>query len=455
MSARNIIISIFFLFMFVSSAFAADWGQVMTPDRPLNIRTARSLNSKRVTTIMPGDQVVVDFEKGEWVAVFSLPVGKRNESLALGYVKVKYLVAVNVAIQTWGKLMTPKGMLNVRAKRSRSSEHVVTLQAGQVVKVDFQKDGWFAVFQQGETVRDEKRALGYARDKYLFAAPVQAAKSIEPEAEPASEPEVRVKVEPVEVEPSAYVLVKPEPEPQVQDVASGPVWGKVVTLTRRINVRSKRTANSSLVTTLKSGDTVRVDFLVRGWLAVFDMDQTTRDESKARGYIYASLLGEPVAGLKAHSLQSSDAPQPSSAVAMESSAPEIESLQDGSERITFVPKDQGDEPRKGPIPRADKVRHGFKYAIMDRSASSSASLGRILVKVYLDVTVIPKDESLKDFTKTIFKEEMGDAKELMILVYLPGQDLKDLAYCQAKFKPLGLEEFWTRRSTLHGTHLAR
>lgn len=106
-----------------------------------------------------------------------------------------------------GEIREAKSNLNVREKRTPKSEHVITLAKGQRVKVDFIKDGWGAIFNLTETVRDEKQALGYVNVKYLSiveVAPivedvsveeVQSSKPVETKvAPPAGEGEVKASV---------------------------------------------------------------------------------------------------------------------------------------------------------------------------------------------------------------------------------------------------------------------
>lgn len=69
--------------------------------------------------------------------------------------------------QEWGEIREATQNLNVRQKRSPKADHVVTLAKGQRVKVDFLKDGWFAVFNLNESERDESRAVGYSNANYL------------------------------------------------------------------------------------------------------------------------------------------------------------------------------------------------------------------------------------------------------------------------------------------------
>lgn len=83
----------------------------------------------------------------------------------------------------WGEIREAANTLNVREGRTPRSEHVVTLAKGQRVKVDFLRDGWYAVFAVNETERSEKRAMGYANAKYLL--PVKAdAPAVLPDTQP-------------------------------------------------------------------------------------------------------------------------------------------------------------------------------------------------------------------------------------------------------------------------------
>jgi lipopolysaccharide export system protein LptA len=82
------------------------------------------------------------------------------------------MLSVSAQAADWGEIREAASNLNIRAKRTPKSEHVVTLTKGQKVKVDFLKNGWFAVFSVNETERSEKRAMGYANAKYL--APTNA-----------------------------------------------------------------------------------------------------------------------------------------------------------------------------------------------------------------------------------------------------------------------------------------
>ena len=63
---------------------------------------------------------------------------------------------------SWGKVLTVKRKVNIREKRTSGSSLVHTLKSGEKVRVDYLKNGWYAVFREDETVREESKALGYA-----------------------------------------------------------------------------------------------------------------------------------------------------------------------------------------------------------------------------------------------------------------------------------------------------
>ncbi len=78
-----------------------------------------------------------------------------------------FLIAGSATAKGWGEIREAVSDLNVRDGRTPQNNHRITLVKGQRVKVDFEKNGWVAVFDLDETVRDERRAAGYANVKYL------------------------------------------------------------------------------------------------------------------------------------------------------------------------------------------------------------------------------------------------------------------------------------------------
>jgi lipopolysaccharide export system protein LptA len=67
-------------------------------------------------------------------------------------------------------------------------------------------------------------------------------------------------------------------------------WGEVREATLNLNVREKRTPKSEHIVTLAKGQRVKVDFLKDGWVAVFNLNESKRDESRAIGYANTKYL---------------------------------------------------------------------------------------------------------------------------------------------------------------------
>ncbi|MGE4293733.1 MAG: SH3 domain-containing protein [Desulfovibrio sp.] len=524
MFRRIILFAFSFLLLAGSLAFAGDWGKVMTPKTPLNVRQERTLASDRVTTIMPGEKIRADFLENDWYAIFRLDVTERKLSKALGFVKAGYLVPAG----EWGELCSPRGMLNIRSKRSLSSEHVRTLRPGDVVKIDFEENGWVAIFVPDEQVRSLKNALGYSNRKYLFpATPEQIDRALGGKEQASSAAEPNRKDTP-ETAPglsgsgpkagsesvAGPVRLKPNEETDQtldQEPATSGHWGRLVKVSRRVNMRAERTAASKLVNTLKPGQAVRVDFLRKGWFAAFKPGETRRDEQYALGYIYAALIEDDMGPLPELTPSDRQAVPPEMREIAESragSGPEVdegaplyqvrgtvrnappEELREAAgatdpasefspEEPATTPKpydsagaepfsrqaaelesrsvrpDKAPEELKGPVPVADQVRHGFRYALLERQESREGRYPLDILRIYLDTNVVPEADSLSDFCSTLWKEEWRQGTLLRVDVYLPGMNLKDLSYAEAMFVGKGLQLFWTREAVLYGTRFKR
>lgn len=95
-------------------------------------------------------------------------------------------------------------------------------------------------------------------------------------------------------------------------------FGEVRQADRDLNVRKERTLTSAHVKTLKKGEKVRTEFLKDGWVAVFDLDATVRDETGALGYSNVKYL-KLVSGTGKDGAPQKTAQQP--AKTMEKAAP--------------------------------------------------------------------------------------------------------------------------------------
>lgn len=199
------------------------WGERMVTTRKLNIRTDSSVRGEKVGLLEVDELVIVDFPEDDWVMIFSPHATIRSKMNARGFSSAKYLepapagrkaapapavvatpksseassVAGTAAPQPaptkqesedWGRVLTVKRKVNVRQERTSSSHYVRTLQPGDKVRVDFLKQGWYAVFNEEELIHSEQRAIGYALQSLLesdgssepvkTAAPAPASKPI-------------------------------------------------------------------------------------------------------------------------------------------------------------------------------------------------------------------------------------------------------------------------------------
>jgi len=111
--------------------------------------------------------------------------------------------------------------------------------------------------------------------------------------------------------------------------------------------------------------------------------------------------------------------------------------------------------RNPEIPVGDKTLHGFRYAVLDTDEEQGNGVSVIEVKVYLDVTVLPEREAIRDFATSVWREKRQGGRELVVDVFLPDTDLKGLPYAVGRFDDSGLQEFFTRRTLLFGTRFAR
>ena len=100
----------------------------------------------------------------------------------LSFLWLILLIPARAAAQDWGTILSTRSKVNIRAERSLNAEIRGTLKAGETVKADFLKNGWYAVFRPDEKIRDEAKSLGYVRSLRL-TAPAPIPKKAEAPAE--------------------------------------------------------------------------------------------------------------------------------------------------------------------------------------------------------------------------------------------------------------------------------
>lgn len=170
------------------------WGELVYTPQKLNIRDASSVRGKKVGLLDINERAKVDFPEDEWIMVFYPDATIRSKMNARGFSSEKYFKPVTEAaprpapkqepepvaeqkapkpaaeestFEEWGEVITLKRKVNVRQGRTSGSHYVKTLQPGDRVRVDFLKNGWYAVFLADELIRSESRAVGYALKSLL------------------------------------------------------------------------------------------------------------------------------------------------------------------------------------------------------------------------------------------------------------------------------------------------
>lgn len=219
------------------------------------------------------------------------------------------LIVLLLAANAWafGEVRYADRPLNVRAGRSLEAAHVKTLQPGDKVRVDFLKDGWYAVFDESATEADEGKALGYANARFLLpvgkasaasAAPAAAAPAVSTPAVTA--PAVKAPAVPVPAAPAAEVkapaVAPAAPEKSAPLVLS--VKSEIKAAAKATTLRKARALNAPAVGSLAAGERVQAAFLQEGWFAVFRLNEKNIEESRALGFVHASELLPETPGVK-------------------------------------------------------------------------------------------------------------------------------------------------------------
>lgn len=449
------------LLLLADSALA--FGQIMYPDRPLNLRNGRSARAKWVGSLYPGQKVRVAFMKDGWVAVFEPGETRASESAAVGYSNAKYLKPKRTRVEPkpWGELVYTVRNLNVRDRASVKGKRLDMLKRGQRVRIDFPDGDWTRVFSPAATIRSEMNAIGYSSAKYF--KPVPRAEAVrKPAPEPAASGPAPKVSDVVDAGSGAGQVggAVASPPRASKKVASGKGWGRVVTVGRPINLYTDRTSSSKPVRALKQGESIRVDFLDRGWYAVFPENAVVRKESRAMGYALRSLIDgddgsdfipTPAPQYEAPAKREEATTPPAAARPDKGrgSSPAVKT--DASGRETMVIDRSRFSGAKRADPTPNKTVHGYRYRLLEKSETKRYGESWITLRVFLATKTLPGTEALKDFATTLWKEHRRTGKNLAVFILLPGMDTEDLSYGVLQFSDEKLLEVWVRKTTLFGT----
>lgn len=436
---RSLKISTISLCLVLLSAVAASaFGEIRYPDRPLNLRASRSASAKWVGSMYPGQKVRVAFMEDGWVAVFEPGETRASEDAAVGYSNAKYLKPTRGRHEPepWGELVRTTRNLNVRTGPSLGNSVVEQLESGERVIMDFPEGDWAMIFPPDATIRSKLNAIGFSSAKYLEPAP----------AEPASAEN--------DDRGAAKVEAKAAPPAEPEE------WGTLITMRRKVNLREGRTTGSSYVRTLQPGEVIRVAFPKSGWYAVFDARETRRDEGRALGYALQSLVDTGTVVTRPGA-QGASSPEPTpkpvarpkptpEPVKVERTEPSPSRNSAGGQQSIVIDRSRFAQTKR-PDPTPDKSAHGYQYRLMEKSETSKFGETWITLKVFLATTKLPGSEALSDFANTLWEEHRRAAKNLVVLVYLPGMDTEDLSYGVIKFSDERQIELWVRKAALLGT----
>lgn len=429
--------------LILAATSAMAFGEIRYPDRPLNLRKGRSPNTPWVGSLSPGQKVKVAFLKDGWVAVFEPGETRNSESAAVGYSNVKYLKKEQTRVESkdWGEMVYATRNLNVRNKPSRHGKHVDTLKVNEFVLIDFPEDDWTMVFSPTATIRSKLNGIGYSSSKFFKSASKSSFTKSKPTVE------------------STAVPLTTQPEVG-QSSSDSSLWGKGVTITRKINLRRGRTTGSKYIRTLKPGERVRLDYLKNGWYAVFMFHEPSRSEERAMGYALQSLLDNGSEVVDTSSVERKVAPAPKEEPVSPSNpliktapvaVPKVEaSALGGTKKAMVIDKAQFKQSKR-PDPVPNETAHGYHYRLLEKSETKRFGETWITLKIFLSTTKLPSSPALKDFSTTLWKDHKKVTKKLAVLIYLPGQDTDDLAYGVIQFDDERMLELWVRKATLFGT----
>jgi hypothetical protein len=312
----------------------------------------------------------------------------------------------------WGRVYTVSSKVTVRENPVENALQVRVLKSGQKVRVDFESDGWAAVFDPAEPLRAETRAQGYVRLSELRSGARPETTLLAEKSEKSMKPDPPEKSKPSAASDESAKSARKES----RKVQQAQVFGEIRVADRKMTVRAGRDKETAFVRLLQPGQRVRVDFHEDGWFAVFDPDEKVRDLARAWGYGRDKFL----------LLEKDFALQPQPEVA-EAAAKETPS-------------------KTSQKPKTDEA---VGYSVLARQVDQLRPLAPVVLRVRLDTPVPPAPEALRKIVREIWKAERRKNEDLQVEVLFPGMDQSGLAYSVARFHEDGrLKEFWWREVLL-------
>lgn len=184
--------------------------------------------------------------------------------------------------------------------------------------------------------------------------------------------------------------------------ASAEDWGLIRYAHSTVNVRNTRSSKgkSKVVAQLNRGQKIKADFLKNNWYAIFEFNETLRDESNAIGYVYAPLL---------------------------------------------KPEPPGKEQSRA------NISGTLKYRVVAKEDASYRGSSRMKFRIVVNVTKLPTKAQLRQTAINVWQDGNKSWNEFYVFIYLPGMDTKAFPYGNAEFNRSGLKNFKLQDFALGGT----
>lgn len=158
-------------------------------------------------------------------------------------------------------------------------------------------------------------------------------------------------------------------------VAVAEPWGEVREATLNLNVREKRTPKSEHVLTLAKGQRVKIDFIKDGWGAVFNLNETKRDESRAIGYVnikYLKVVAAP---------QKVQAPAPAPTPVVKKTSPAVATKSgDGALKASVAETPPPDPIKVGVDPSRIPVKISSDRMVYDENGKVVSFVGNVVAE---------------------------------------------------------------------------
>lgn len=352
----------------------------------------------------------------------------------------------------WGDIVSTPNKIILRKAPSPEAEESVILQKGELVKVDFEKGGWLAVFPINELKHSESRAIGWVR-KSVILPPQKTTDEFSAFNEPASVQHAAREDVRAAQEPTAAPSPKAAPAPVAPRGKPEPVAQKTSPAAKTAT-QGKPSAQAAAKKATPQGSAEKASSHTdqkEGYRASVTSKDTVRTIPGTPKPVEIEKMSPPKRVESAE--RTKTAPVPKAApetpeVSIRKPVSQGISMESRTESIREKSKDIHRDTRN---PGTDEVRHGFRFKVLETREIRMRNERFYGIVVFVDLDTLPKSSDLEDFAKTIWKEHQRKGLVNQVNIYLPGIDRSGPSYAVGRFSENGEMEYWERRSVLFGT----